>query len=123
MARTVKGEGTVRAAASQAINLGRSSAGQVMAHALNQLRLALSEVRIVARKVETTVVQERVVNPDALKRASRRYTEAAHAIGTVRQAAGLTHGEQKPEPRIVEQASEHLETMRRELDRLRGLAE
>ena len=95
---------------------------ELMAEALKKVELAISEIKVIKRYKEKVVIGEKVVNHDAVVRARKAYLEAARAVGTVRQLAGLTQGEQRPSGRVVAGAVAKLEEYRVELERLQGLS-
>jgi hypothetical protein len=107
---------------SNGIYLGRGPADQLVGQALNRLRLAVAEVRVVERRREGEVVSRSIANYDAIARARKVYAEAAHAIGVVRQAEGLCDGPQRPTRGMLQKALVLLESYRVEIEKLQALS-
>jgi len=100
----------------------REELEELMAQALNRVRLALSEVKVVTKYKDKKVVSEGIANHDAIVRARKQYVEAATAVGKIRQLLGMTRGDQRPSPKVVKAAELRLDEYRRELERLQGLS-
>jgi hypothetical protein len=104
------------------VELGRGPANELVEHALNRVRLAIGEVKVVERKKDGEVVSRSIANHDAIVRARKVYSEAAHAIGVVRRAEGLCDGPQQPTRKMLVRAGETLETYRRAIEALQALS-
>jgi hypothetical protein len=101
---------------------GRSEADKVMREAVQRLRLAISEVRVVEQRKDGKVVNQTVTNYAGIVRARQAYMAAANVIGRVRREEEGTTGK----PRVVlrpgiQAAVDQLEECRREIERLQGL--
>jgi hypothetical protein len=99
----------------------RKTNDRLMAEALHRLRLAIGEVRIIEKKQDGRVVDQRVVNQAAIVRARQTYVAAAQVIGHVREEEGLAAGGYKLARPGIQVACERLEECRREIERLQGL--
>ena len=89
---------------------------------VRRVERAVSEVRVVQRVQHGEVLDQRVVNPDAIQRALKEYRLAAIALGQQRHEDGTNQGPMAVDRVWVTRLTEELERSWRELDRLRGLA-
>jgi hypothetical protein len=99
----------------------REEVDEAVREALNRVRLALSEVKVVERRENKVVTHRAVVNRDALARVRKAYTVAAAVIGKAREADGTAAGPQRPDRLAVRQACQQLEDYQIELARLEGM--
>jgi hypothetical protein len=104
------------------VTLGRGPANELVEHALNRVRLAIGEVKVVERRKDGEVTSRAIANHDAIVRARKTYSEAAHAIGVVRKAEGLCEGPQRPTRRMLQKAEEALEDYRQAIEALQALS-
>ena len=92
-----------------------------MGEAIRRVQLAMGEVRVVEKKKDGTVIDQRVVNYPAIVRARQAYLAAAKVIGQVRIDEGLASGQKAVVRLGVQAALVKLEECRREIERFQGL--